>query len=189
MFYRNIFKWESQFSRPRLLEVSLSFRDRDSQKSVSVSRLRLGNCWGSRQRPRLGYEQLSRKRPLDTGPWMSKRRWRQRFSLISGWYAFIAYNKHGYAISSWYSCKYTMCKLSSSSHLPIPLLILHQSLCIDLRFGYILLCHFPPPSPPLSPSTETEFNTPWVIIKWPWKNRRRNFLGHLIHVMGAKKCV
>ena len=52
------------------MKVSLSFRDRDSQKSVSVlwPRLRLGNSWWSRLR--LGYEQFSRLRPLVTVPWM-----------------------------------------------------------------------------------------------------------------------
>ena len=55
-------------------------------------------------------------------------------------------NKHGYAKIQGYSCKYTVCKLSSSSTssvpLPIPLvlIILHQSLYFGLR-----LCP-PPPS-------------------------------------------
>ena len=72
MFYRNIFKWEYQFSRPRLLKVGPSFWDYDwsSQKSVSVSvsrpRLRLGNSWWARIR--LGYEQFLRPRPLETSP-------------------------------------------------------------------------------------------------------------------------
>ena len=54
-----------------------------------------------------------------------------------------------------------MCKLSSSSHLPIPLLILHQSLYFVLRLSYalllqipplpLLLFHSPPPPPPPHP--------------------------------------
>ena len=94
MFYRNIFKWESQFLRPRLLKVSLSFWDRDwdSQKSVSVSRTRLGNSWWLR--PRLGYEQFSRPRQLETGPWMWRPRPRQRVLLISdGWVGGLIKNK------------------------------------------------------------------------------------------------
>ena len=76
-------------------------------------------------------KETARDRPLDVETEVETK--------ISGWYASVTYNKHGYAISSRYSCKYTVCKLSSSSHLPIPLLILHQSLYFVLRLGYILL--------------------------------------------------
>ena len=76
------------------LNESLSSRDRDfcksvsafetetlrSQKSVSVLRPRLVNSWWSR--PRQGYEQFSRTRPLETGPWMSRLRPRPRALLF-----------------------------------------------------------------------------------------------------------
>ena len=72
-------------------------------------------------------------------------------------------NKHGYAISSGYRCKYIVYKLSSSpsssysSHnlFRILLHILHQSLYFVLRLGYALLLFLlflsPPPPPPLFP--------------------------------------
>ena len=104
-------------------------------------------------------KETARDRPLDVETEVETK--------ISGWYASVTYNKHGYAISSRYSCKYTVCKLSSSSHLPIPLLILHESLYFVLRLGYILLRPSTPPLSPLSPSSSLSFIKVYTLF-WDW---------------------
>ena len=122
-----------QLSRLRLWEVSLSF---ETEKLLMVE-----TKTETETRILTIFEkETARDRPLDVETEVETK--------ISGWYASVTYNKHGYAISSRYSCKYTVCKLSSSSHLPIPLLILHQSLYFVLRLGYILLLPSQPPPPP-----------------------------------------
>ena len=137
------FENQSQISRPRLLEVSLSF---ETEKLLMVE-----TKTETETRILTIFEkETARDRPLDVETEVETK--------ISGWYASVTYNKHGYAISSRYSCKYTVCKLSSSSHLPIPLLILHQILYFVLRLGYILLLPSQPPPPPPYPSNKSYKN-------------------------------
>ena len=70
MVYISIFKRESQFLRPSLLKVSLSFWDRNwgSEKSFSVLRLRLTLTLI------LGYELFSGANLFETSPYMSRLR-------------------------------------------------------------------------------------------------------------------
>ena len=118
---------QSQLSRPRVSEVSLSLK------------MTLGNCWWSILRPILGYEQFSRPRSLETGPWMSRPT--KTNSFFSFFQFFI-----GLFVSKLLGLIYTVLFIPMLLYFLIFYVIWHASQnvtkCHEMPF-YVILWHMP----------------------------------------------